>query len=78
MIVREDVFGPRTSFRERMGRFPLIFECFVEEEGVEVVVEWNEGSLGEEEVRSFVGLFERVLNKVLDMEMEELIDGLAG
>ncbi|KAJ4300806.1 hypothetical protein N0V90_002894 [Kalmusia sp. IMI 367209] len=50
VVAPEQVFGPRLSFSEEMGRLPLIWECFVEREGrgIEVVAEWNTGSLGGE------------------------------
>jgi hypothetical protein len=50
----ESVFGERVSMTEEMGRLDLIVECFVEEGGVELVVEYNMASLGKEEVQSMI------------------------
>lgn len=73
VVAPEDVFGPRTSFREEMGRLPLIFECFVVKDGVEVVAEYNTGSLKGDEVQRVVERFGEVLVRLLGMELEERV-----
>lgn len=76
VVAPEDVFGPRTSFREEMGRLPLIFECFVVSAGVEVVAEYNTGSLDGREVQRLVERFGEVLVRVLGMDMEEKVSDI--
>lgn len=76
VITPEEVFGPRTSFREEMGRLPLIFECFVVRGGVEVVAEYNTGSLSGKEVQRLVERFGEVLIRILGMGMEEKVSGI--
>lgn len=76
VIVPEEIFGPRISFREEMGRLPLIFEVFVGPKGAEVVAEYNTGSLRGDEVQSFVERFGRVLIRLLGMGLDENISRL--
>jgi non-ribosomal peptide synthetase component F len=73
VVAPEDVFGPMTSFREEMGRLPLIFECFVLPGRVEVKAEYNTGSLEGKEVQGLVERFGEVLVKLLEMGMEDKI-----
>ncbi|KAF1969681.1 acetyl-CoA synthetase-like protein [Bimuria novae-zelandiae CBS 107.79] len=75
VVAPEEVFGPRTSFREEMGRLPLIFEVFVVPGGVDVSAEFNTGSLGGEEVQRFVEKFGRVLGRLFSMELDALVGG---
>ncbi|KAF2451745.1 acetyl-CoA synthetase-like protein [Karstenula rhodostoma CBS 690.94] len=76
VVAPEEVFGPRVSFREEMGRLPLIFECFVVPGGVEVVAEYNTGSLEGKEVQRFVERFGEVLVRLVGMGMEEKVSGI--
>ncbi|KAL5423427.1 hypothetical protein PMIN04_003944 [Paraphaeosphaeria minitans] len=76
VVASEEVFGPMTSFREEMGRLPLIFECFVVKGGVEVVAEYNTGSLDGNEVQGLVERFGEVLVRLLGMGMEEKVGGI--
>ena len=73
VVAPEEVFGPRTSFREEMGRLPLIFECFVVPGGVEVVAEYNTGSLDGEEVQGVVERFGEMLVRLMGMGKDERV-----
>jgi non-ribosomal peptide synthetase component F len=73
VVAPEDVFGPMTSFREEMGRLPLIFECFTLPGRVEVKAEYNTGSLEGKEVQELVEQFGEVLVRLLEMGMEEKV-----
>lgn len=69
------VFGDRLTFKEDMGRVPLIFECWIVEGGVDLVVEFNTSSLGREEmgvfVDKFVGVFTRMIEAPFDTPLDE-------
>jgi len=69
----EEVFGPRLSFTEEMGRLDLIFECFVTKEGVEVVAEFNCGSLEKGQVERVVGQFADLLPRLVELPSETLV-----
>lgn len=69
----EEVFGKRLSFQEDMGRLPLIFECWMVEGGVELVAEYNCGSLEREEVENLIDKFAELLPRMVGMGYDRLV-----
>jgi non-ribosomal peptide synthetase component F len=66
----EAVFGERLSMTEEMGRLDLIVECFVEDGGVELVVEYNTTSLETGEVERMIEGMEGLLPRLVGLPFE--------
>ena len=73
----ESVFGERLSFKEEMGRLPLIFEAWLVKGGVDLVVEYNTSSLGREEVEALVGRYVGVLEQLISLPFEALVEDVS-
>ncbi|KAF2634689.1 acetyl-CoA synthetase-like protein [Massarina eburnea CBS 473.64] len=61
-----EIFGERLSLDEEMGRLALIFECFITDGGIDLVVEFNQGSLDKGEMDRFVQTFAVLLPKLIE------------
>lgn len=69
----EEVFGKRVGFTEEMGRLRLIFECFITDKGVDLVVEFNSGSLKKLHMEWFVRQFGALLLRLVCLPSDTLV-----
>ena len=69
----EEVFGKRLSLTEEMGRLGLIFECFITDNTVEVVAEFNCASLERPEMELFVRRFSELMQRLVALPADTLV-----